>query len=87
MKSNPTSIPSAGLTSACTQDIAGRYASVLFGVTNAGASLMGSVAVALVGVVLDATGSWSAVFQAVAAVNLASAALYLTCATSEPLFE
>lgn len=69
------------------QDISGRLASVLFGITNAFASLAGSVFVYLIGVILDATGSWALVFKLVAAVNLASAAVYVTCATSDPQFD
>lgn len=40
------------------QDISTKYASALFGITNAGASLAGLIFVYLVGVILDHTGSW-----------------------------
>ncbi|KAG1676445.1 hypothetical protein FOA52_002265 [Chlamydomonas sp. UWO 241] len=68
-------------------DIATRYASALFGITNAGASCGGMLFVYLVGVILDTSGSWSLVFQLVAVVNFASAALFMAFGTSEPQFE
>ncbi|KAG2445616.1 hypothetical protein HXX76_000226 [Chlamydomonas incerta] len=69
------------------QDIATRMASVLFGTTNAAASLAGSAFVYMVGVILDSTGSWSLVFQIIAACCLASCAAFLTLGTSEPQFD
>lgn len=70
------------------QDISTQYASILFGITNASASVAGSVTVYLVGVVLDATGqNWALVFKGVAVTCLASAALYVSCASSEPQFD
>lgn len=69
------------------QDLSTKYASVLFGTTNAAASLAGSVYVTLVGVILDATHSWALVFGLVAAGCFASALFYLLCGTSEPQFE
>ncbi|GAX78186.1 hypothetical protein CEUSTIGMA_g5628.t1 [Chlamydomonas eustigma] len=68
-------------------DISTRYASALFGITNAGASLGGLVFVYLVGVILDSTKSWSLVFQLVAACNFSSAITFILFATSEPQFE
>ncbi|KAL6765531.1 major facilitator superfamily domain-containing protein [Haematococcus lacustris] len=69
------------------QDIASRYASVLFGATNAAASLAGSIGVYAVGVVLDRTSSWPLVLAIVACLNFAAALCFATLATSEPLFE
>ncbi|KAJ9518299.1 hypothetical protein QJQ45_010214 [Haematococcus lacustris] len=69
------------------QDIASRYASVLFGATNAAASLAGSIGVYAVGVVLDRTSSWPLVLAIVACLNFAAAVSFATLATSEPLFE
>jgi len=68
-------------------DIATQYAGVLFGLTNAASSLAGSVAVYTTGVVLERTGGWVLVFQAVAAINLFSAAMHLMFSSSEPQFE
>uniref|UniRef100_A0A7R9V0I7 Major facilitator superfamily (MFS) profile domain-containing protein n=1 Tax=Chlamydomonas euryale TaxID=1486919 RepID=A0A7R9V0I7_9CHLO len=68
-------------------DISTRYASALFGITNAGSSIGGMLFVFLVGVILDVYGSWSLVFQLVAGCNLFSAILFITCGTSEPQFE
>lgn len=70
------------------QDICTKYAGILYGVTNAGSSFAGSVAVYGVGVALDRThGSWGSVFQTVAWVQLCSWLVYGICATSKPLFE
>ncbi|PNH08931.1 putative anion transporter 6 [Tetrabaena socialis] len=77
----------AGGFAATHQDISTRLASVLFGTTNAAASLAGSFFVLLVGVLLDATGSWALVFNLVGLCCLASAAAFLTLASSEPQFD
>lgn len=69
------------------QDISTRMASVLFGTTNAVASLAGSVFVLAVGVILDTTQSWALVFQMIAGCCLASAALFLAWGSSEPQFD
>ena len=69
------------------QDISTRYASALFGITNAGASLGGLVFVYLVGIILDQTKSWSLVFSTVAVLNFISAAVYALWANCEPQFE
>ncbi|MEW5299522.1 MAG: hypothetical protein WDW36_002531 [Sanguina aurantia] len=69
------------------QDISTRYAPVLFGVTNACASISGSIFVYVVGVLLDQSYSWSLIFMAVAVANFGSAALYLAWGTSEVQFE
>lgn len=70
------------------QDISTQYASVLFGMTNACASVAGSITVYAVGVVLDASGQdWALVFRGVAAACLGSACMYGLCASSEPQFD
>lgn len=70
------------------QDISSQYASVLFGITNACASIAGSITVYAVGVVLDASGQdWALVFRGVAATCIGSAAMYAACASSEPQFD
>ncbi len=69
------------------QDISTRLASVLFGTTNAVASLAGSAFVLAVGVILDTTQSWALVFQMIAGCCLASAALFLAWGSSEPQFD
>jgi len=68
-------------------DIATRYAGLLYGITNAGSSFAGSVAVYAVGVVLDWTRDWGVVFGSVAWCNVLSFIVYLSFATSVPLFE
>eukprot|EP00775_Hariotina_reticulata_P004108 gene4108-4354_t len=68
-------------------DIATRYAGLLYGITNAGSSFAGSVAVYAVGVVLDWTRDWGVVFGAVAWCNVLSFIVYLSFATSTQLFE
>ncbi|GIL70600.1 hypothetical protein Vretimale_3718 [Volvox reticuliferus] len=69
------------------QDIATRLASVLFGTTNASASLAGSAFVYAVGVILDRTQSWARVFELIASCCLTSAAIFVVFATSEPQFD
>lgn len=69
------------------QDIASKYAAVLFGFTNALSSLMGTCSVYATGLILDATGSWSLVFELVAAFWLAGAVFYLSWASAEQQFE
>ena len=69
------------------QDISTKYASVLFGITNATSSLAGSASVFYIGILLDATHSWPLVFQLVSCSYFFSATVYLLCATSEPQFE
>jgi len=68
-------------------DISTRYASALFGITNAGASLAGSLFVYGVGLILDHTHAWSLIFQLVAICNFVSAIMYFSLATSELQFD
>jgi hypothetical protein len=70
------------------QDIAGdRYAPVLFGVTNALSSLVGSASVYATGVLLDAGNSWSAVWTLVAGMYVFGTAGYLLLGSGERQFE
>lgn len=69
------------------QDISSRYAAVLFGITNALSSLMGTCSVYATGLILESTGSWSLVFELVAAFYLVGAVGFLAWASAEQQFE
>lgn len=69
------------------QDLSGRYAAVLFGITNATSSLVGSLSVYGTGLILDATHSWSLVFTLVAGAYLIGATFYLMWGSSEQQFD
>lgn len=69
------------------QDISSRYAAVLFGITNALSSLMGTCSVYATGLILESTESWSLVFQLVAAFYLVGAVGFLAWASAEQQFE
>ncbi|KAG2483329.1 hypothetical protein HYH03_017777 [Edaphochlamys debaryana] len=69
------------------QDISTRMASVLFGTTNAGASLAGSMFVYLTGLILDYTQSWALVFQLIAACCLTASGVFVVYGTSDPQFD
>lgn len=69
------------------QDISSRYASVLFGITNAASSLMGTFSVFATGLILDATHSWSLVFEGVAVIYLLGGIAFVTLASAEQQFE
>lgn len=69
------------------QDIAGRYASLLFGFTNALSSLVGSASVYATGLMLDAGYSWSVVFQLVAATYLVGGVAFVTLGSGERQFD
>jgi len=69
------------------QDISSRYAAVLFGITNALSSLMGTCSVYGTGLILEATGSWELVFSLVAGFYVFGAVGYLAWASSEQQFE
>lgn len=60
---------------------------MLFGLTNACASLAGTVGVYAVGALLDWTGSWSLVLTLIAGANVASAAVYMLLASSVQVFD
>ena len=65
------------------QDIATKYASLLFGITNACSSVSGTVAVYATGEVLEATKSWNAVWQVVATIYVVGNVVYLGFAKAE----
>lgn len=69
------------------QDISSRYAAVLFGITNALSSLMGTCSVYATGLILEASGSWQLVFELVAVFYLAGAAAFVAWASAEQQFE
>ena len=69
------------------QDLTARYTGILFGLTNAASSLTGTGSTYATGAVLDATGSWSIVFEMVAIVYIASAALYAVWASADNQFD
>lgn len=69
------------------QDIAGRYAPLLFGFTNALSSLVGSASVYATGVLLDEGYGWGLVFQLVAAAYLVGAVGFVALGSGERQFE
>jgi ACS family sodium-dependent inorganic phosphate cotransporter len=69
------------------QDISSRYAPVLFGITNALSSLMGTCSVYATGVILDATSSWALVFNVVAGFYLLGALSFLSWGSGEQQFD
>jgi hypothetical protein len=79
--------PAAPAAACCPQDISSRYAAVLFGITNALSSLMGTCSVYATGLILESTESWSLVFQLVAAFYLVGAVGFLAWASAEQQFE
>ena len=60
---------------------------MLFGITNALSSLMGTCSVYATGLILEATDSWTAVFQGVAVFYLLGAAAFVSWASAEQQFE
>jgi sugar phosphate permease len=74
------------------QDIAARYAPVLFGITNATSSLLGTASVYGVGTVLDAYGQrpesgWAAVWAALAGCYVLGGFCFLRWSSSERQFD
>lgn len=69
------------------QDISSKYAAVLFGITNALSSLMGTFSVYATGLILDSTDSWALVFELVAGFYLVGAVGYLSWASAEQQFD
>jgi hypothetical protein len=57
------------------------------GITNALSSLMGTFSVYATGLILDASHSWSLVFELVAGFYLIGAASFVTMASAEQQFE
>jgi len=68
-------------------DIGPRYAGVLLGISNTASQIPGIVGVSLTGIIVDATGSWSAVFLIAAGVYVVGAVVWLLMATGERVFE
>jgi nitrate/nitrite transporter NarK len=62
-------------------------AGILFGVTNAASSLSGTFSTYATGQVLDATHSWSMIFQIVAIVYAASSLVYTVWASTDRQFD
>jgi hypothetical protein len=57
------------------------------GITNALSSLMGTFSVYATGLILDASHSWSLVFELVAAFYFMGATAFITMASAEQQFE
>jgi len=68
-------------------DIAPRYADVLMGITNTAGTVPGIIGVALTGWLVDATGTYSAAFTLVAAINVFGALVWLAFATGERVID
>lgn len=68
------------------QDLATKYASLLFGITNACSSIAGTVAVYATGEVLESTKSWNTVWEFVAATYFIGNLFYLGFARAEKIF-
>jgi len=68
-------------------DIAPRYADVLMGITNTAGTIPGIIGVALTGWLVDATGTYSAAFTLVAAINIFGALVWLAFATGERVID
>jgi MFS transporter, ACS family, solute carrier family 17 (sodium-dependent inorganic phosphate cotransporter), other len=61
-------------------DISPKYAGVLMGLTNTGATVPGVVGVLLTGWILDATGSWALVFLIAAGIDVTAVVVMVCCA-------
>jgi len=68
-------------------DIAPRGAGIIMGLSNTAATVPGIVGVYISGLILQATGSWTLVFQTAAGVLIAGLLVYLLCASSKRLFD
>jgi MFS transporter, ACS family, solute carrier family 17 (sodium-dependent inorganic phosphate cotransporter), other len=64
-------------------DIAPRYAGILMGLSNTFATLPGVIGVAATGFILEATGSFAAVFYLIAIVYAIGMTCYVTMASGE----
>ena len=67
-------------------DINPRYAAVMYGLTNGISSMMEAGGIAVTGVILDKTQSWSILFQAVAILHMFGGLVYTLFADSRPRF-
>eukprot|EP00887_Chlorella_sp_A99_P003196 scaffold9.g3196.t1 len=65
------------------QDITKRYSGILYGLTNALASVGASASVYATGLVLNSTHDWGLIFECAAAVHLVGALVYLRWASAE----
>jgi ACS family sodium-dependent inorganic phosphate cotransporter len=68
-------------------DIAPRGAGVIMGLSNTAATLPGIIGVYISGLILEATGSWTLVFQTAAGVLTFGMLFYLAFASSKKLFD
>lgn len=68
-------------------DIAPRGAGVIMGLSNTAATIPGIVGVYISGLILQATGSWTLVFQTAAGVLVFGLLFYLAFASSKKLFD
>lgn len=67
------------------QDVAGKYAGVLQGVTNSASILMGIVSNVLTGFAVEATGSYSSVFWVLGLAYISAAVVWCLCTSSHRL--
>lgn len=81
-----TSLGQAGFV-ANMSDIAPRQAGQMFGLCNTFGSLSGIIGVTAVGFIVEATKSFSAVFQLTAALYVIGAVVWLALATGERVFD
>jgi ACS family sodium-dependent inorganic phosphate cotransporter len=68
-------------------DIAPRYAGTLMGFSNTAGTIPGVVGVYVSGLILQATGSWTLVFQLSAGVTFAGLVVFLLWSSGERQFE
>lgn len=68
-------------------DIAPRGAGIIMGLSNTAATIPGIVGVYVSGLILEATGSWTLVFQTAAGVFVFGLVFYLAFASSRKLFD
>lgn len=68
-------------------DIAPKHADVLFSISNTAGTLPGIIGVALTGMLLDATGGYTATFIVAAGINLVGAAVWLAWSTGEKIID
>ena len=69
------------------QDISGKWAGVMFGLSNGLASIAGSASIYATGLVLHQTHDWSLIFTAAAVMYVVGAGVYLKWGSAEQHFE
>lgn len=69
------------------QDLAPRYAGILFGITNASASIAGCAGIMATGLLLDATHSWSSIFGIAAGIYCVGYAGFAIWGSAERQFD